>query len=72
MKANDTKTSKPSNEDVSAEHTAEANFRRLGAFFELLLGIDKRNHPEKYDYQKHRDSADQTTPGTDWDCPSRI
>ena len=72
MKANKIKTSKPSNENVSTEHAADANFHRLGAFFELLLGIDKRNHPEKYDYQKHRDSTDQTTPRTNRDCPSRI
>ena len=72
MKANEIKTSKPSNEDISVEHAEETNFRRLGAFFDLLLGIDKRNHPEKYDYQKHRDSANQTTTGADWDGPSGI
>lgn len=72
MKANEIKTFKPSNEDVSSEHAADANFRRLGAFFELLLGIDKRNHPEKYDHKKNRDSADQASSGVDWNSPSRI
>jgi len=52
MKANDIKTSKPSNEDVSAEHSVEANSLRLEAFFDLLFKIDKRNHPELYEPNK--------------------
>lgn len=62
----------PAKKHISVESSAEINSYRLGAFFDLLLQIDKRNHPEKYDYQKHRDSADQTTSGTDWNSPPRI
>jgi hypothetical protein len=34
---------------------------RLGAFFDLLLRIDQRNHPELYESQQSRNSPDQTT-----------
>jgi hypothetical protein len=33
---------------------------RLGRFFDLLLQIDKRNHPEFYESQKSRNYSDQT------------
>lgn len=34
---------------------------RLYAFFALLMKIDKRNNPKNYEYQKSRNSTDQTT-----------
>lgn len=73
MKANNNKTSQPSKEHVSGRHPTETNSLRLGAFFDLLLKIDKRNHPEKYDHhQKHTDSADQAAPMADCDCSPGI
>jgi len=72
MKANEIKTSKPPKEHVSAECSAETHSLRLGAFFDLLLKIDKRNNPEKYDYQKYRNSANQTPSRADWNSPSRV
>lgn len=62
----------PAKKHISAESSAGVDSCRLGAFFDLLLQIDKRNHPEKYDHQKHRDSADQASSGVDWNSPSRI
>jgi hypothetical protein len=60
----------PEKQEASSKDDSNAN--NLAMFFGLLFEIDKRNHPEKYGYQKYRDSADQTPSGIDWNSPPRI
>jgi hypothetical protein len=45
-----------SQKDLPTEQSVEASSNRLGAFFNLLLQIDKRNHPERYEHYKGRAS----------------
>lgn len=68
MEKSNFKTHRSLNKEVSVEYSAEANFHRLGAFFDLLLQIDKRNHPELYEHNKSGASPDQTTKGSDGIC----
>jgi hypothetical protein len=68
MEKSNFKTHISLNKEVSVEYAAEANFHRLGAFFDLLLQIDKRNHPELYEHNKSGASPDQTTKGSDGIC----
>ncbi|WP_154017766.1 hypothetical protein [Candidatus Protochlamydia phocaeensis] len=44
--------------DLPTEQPAEASSNRLGAFFNLLLQIDKRNHSERYEHYKSGASPD--------------
>ena len=37
---------------ISAASSVEVDSCRLGAFFDLLLQIDKRNHPELYEHNQ--------------------
>jgi hypothetical protein len=54
--------------DISAESLAGVDSCRLGAFFDLLFKIDKRNYPELYEHNKSGTSPDQTTKGSDGIC----
>ena len=58
----------PAKKHISAESSAEIDFCRLGAFFDLLLQIDKRNHPEFYEHNKSGTSPNQTAKGSDGIC----
>jgi len=60
MEASNFKTHHPLKEAISVEHSTEVNSRRLGSFFDLLIQIDKRNHPELYEHKKSGTSSDQT------------
>ncbi|WP_213106631.1 hypothetical protein [Candidatus Protochlamydia amoebophila] len=53
---------------ISAESSALTNPCRLGAFFDLLLQIDKRNHPEFYEHNQSGTSSHQDTERLDSIC----
>ena len=53
---------------ISADDSAGIDSCPLGAFFDLLLQIDKRNHPELYEHNQSGTSANQTTKGSDGIC----
>lgn len=52
---------------ISAESSG-ADSCRLGAFFDLLLQIDKRNHPELYEHNQSGASPHQASKRTDRIC----
>lgn len=58
----------PSGRNFSAESLAADNSRRLGAFFDLLLQIDKRNHPELYERNQSEASPHQAPKRSDGIC----
>lgn len=68
MEESNFKAHTPSKKNLSAESSAVANSCRLGAFFDLLLQIDKRNHPELYEHNQSGTSADQTSERLDRIC----
>jgi hypothetical protein len=53
---------------ISAESSAGVDSCRLGAFFDLLLQIDKRNHPELYENNQSGTSSNQTSKWSDGIC----
>lgn len=59
MENSRSKTHKSIASDDSVKSSVEANGYRLGAFFDLLLRIDKRNHPELYAHNESGASPDQ-------------
>ncbi len=61
MEESNFKAHMPSKRDVSANSLAADSSRRLGAFFDLLLQIDKRNHPELYEHNQSGASANQAS-----------
>jgi hypothetical protein len=58
----------PAKKHISAESSAGGDSCRLGAFFDLLLQIDKRNHPELYEHNQSGTSPNQTAKGSDGIC----
>ncbi len=63
-----TKAHMPAKKHISAESSVVINSCRLGAFFDLLLQIDKRNHPELYEHNQSATSPNQTAKGPDGIC----
>jgi hypothetical protein len=68
MEDSNLKTHIASKKDVSARSLAGVDSCRLGAFFDLLLQIDKRNHPELYEHNQSGTSPDQTSERLDRIC----
>ncbi|WP_042279800.1 hypothetical protein [Candidatus Protochlamydia sp. R18] len=68
MEESNFKAHMPSEKNFSAESLAAVNSCRLGAFFDLLLQIDKRNHPELYEHNQRGASPDQATKWPDSIC----
>lgn len=58
----------PVKKNISAESLAGINSCRLGAFFDLLLQIDKRNHSELYEHHQSGTTSDQTSKRADGLC----
>lgn len=53
---------------MPAESLADDESRRLGAFFDLLFKIDKRNHPELYEHNQSGTSPNQASKWPDGIC----
>jgi hypothetical protein len=68
MEESNFKAQMPSGMNFSAESLAANNSRRLGAFFDLLLQIDKRNHPELYEHNQSGTSPYQAPKRPDGIC----
>lgn len=58
----------PVKKNTPAESSAGFDSSRLGAFFDLLLQIDKRNHSELYEHNKSGATSDQTSKRADGLC----
>ncbi|EFB41450.1 hypothetical protein pah_c032o003 [Parachlamydia acanthamoebae str. Hall's coccus] len=68
MEESNFKVHMPSKKNLSADSLAVANSCRLGAFFNLLFQIDKRNHPELYEHNQSGASPNQATKWPDGIC----
>ncbi|HEY2810073.1 MAG TPA: hypothetical protein VGJ00_01595 [Rhabdochlamydiaceae bacterium] len=53
---------------ISLERHSEESSDRLFLFFDLLMRIDQRNHPELYEHNQSGTSPNQTAKGSDGIC----
>lgn len=58
----------PAKKHISAESSTAIDSCRLGAFFDLLFQIDKRNNPELYEHNQSGTSPHQASKRPDGIC----
>ncbi len=58
----------PAKKNIPAESSVGVDSCPLGAFFDLLLQIDKRNHPEIYEHNQSGASPHQASKRPDRIC----